>query len=358
MSWSEVIGHREVLERFQSVAARGRLASAYLFCGPAGIGKKTFALQLAQALLCESRQATCLEPCGHCLGCIQAAAQTHPDLILVDRPADKNQIPVEKFIGPEDRRMQEGLCFELGLKPFRGGRKIALIDDADFLNQEGANCLLKTLEEPPPRSILILIGTSAHKQLPTIRSRCQLVSFLPLTVAEIESILMHKHLADSREQARRMAILSGGSVERAVLMKDDEIVQFRADWLEQLASLDPGRRQFAKNIAAAVDSAGSDAALKRDRLRLICDIAVDFYRHLLWQLAATGVAEEPVLAGAVQRAASAIAGNDAAVGRCLERCLDAYLEIAANVNSTLFVECLLSDLGRLSRGEFVAVEYA
>ncbi len=69
--------------------------------------------------------------------------------------------------------MREGLCHDIALKPFMGGRKVAIIDDADDLNEEGANCLLKTLEEPPPHSVLILIGTSAERQLPTIRSRAR-----------------------------------------------------------------------------------------------------------------------------------------------------------------------------------------
>ncbi len=358
MSWTEIIGHRAVLERFRTAVGQGRLASSFLFCGPAGIGKRTFARKLAQALLCEAIAPTALEPCGTCLGCIQVTAQTHPDLIVVERPADKNQIPVEKFIGPEDRRMQEGLVFDLGLKPFRGGRKIALIDDADYLNQEGANCLLKTLEEPPPKSVLILIGTSPQKQLPTIRSRCQWIPFSPLTSVEIATILVNKQLAESADQARQMALLSGGSVQQALLMKDEQIVQFRAVWLEQLATLDPGRQQFAKSIATIVDSSGTDAAVKRDRLRLICDIALEFYRHVLWQIAGVKIANEPVLRAAVDQATRQVAGNELAISRCLERCLDAYQEIAANVNVTLWIECLLSDLGRLSRGEFVAVEFA
>lgn len=358
MSWTEIIGHQAVLERFRTSVGQGRLANAYLFCGPPGIGKQTFARKLAQALLCEGAAPATLDPCGQCLGCIQVAAQTHPDFIVVERPADKNLIPIEKFIGPEDHRMQEGLVFELGLKPFRGGRKVALIDDADYLNQEGANSLLKTLEEPPPKSVLILIGTSPQKQLPTIRSRCQWVPFFPLTSGEIETVLLKKQLAESGEQARQMALLSGGSVEQALLMKDEQLVQFRAAWLDQLATLDPGRQQFAKAIGTIVDAAGSDAAVKRDRLRLICDIAVEFYRHVLWRIADVQGADEPILNAAVERAAQHVDDGDLAMSRCLARCLEAYQEVAANVNSSLWIECLLSDLGRLSRGEFVAVEFA
>ena len=99
------------------------------------------------------------------------------NLILIEKPADKSTIPLAAFLGDDSRRMREGLCHDIALKPFMGGRKVAIIDDADYLNEESANCLLKTLEEPPPNSLLILIGTSADKQLPTILSRSQIVPF-------------------------------------------------------------------------------------------------------------------------------------------------------------------------------------
>ena len=131
------------------------------------------------ALPASGREAA-LDPCETCPSCTMVLAGTHPDLDVVGKPADKAFLPLELFIGDREHRRQEGLCHNISLKPFMGGRKIAVIDDADFLNAEGANCLLKTLEEPPPQSVLILIGTSPAKQLPTIRSRCQLVRFRPL----------------------------------------------------------------------------------------------------------------------------------------------------------------------------------
>lgn len=356
MSWSDIVGHRANIDRFASMVARGRLASSFLFSGPPGIGKHTFALELAKALLCESSSPAELNACDNCLGCVQVAARTHPDLILVERPEDKNQIPVEKFIGPEEKRMQEGLCYDLGLKPFRGGRKVAVINDADYLNQEGANCLLKTLEEPPPQSILILVGTTPQKQLPTIRSRCQWVPFSPLSQSEIETVLTRKKLVDDPAQARHVAELSGGSIERAVLMKDEQVVQFRSAWFESLATHDPARQQFAKTVTTFVDAAGTDAALRRDRMRLVCDLAVDFFRGVL-QTKTLGIEpDESVLASAVAVAIESGAADESTVARCLERCLDAYSEIAANVNPALWTECLLIDLGRLSRGDVVALE--
>jgi len=180
MPWSEILNHRSALERFQKSVANNRLASTYLFVGKNGVGKHLFGLKLAQALLCEGNTEP-LTPCGSCPSCAQVSAQTHPDLILVSKPPEKAFIPLELFIGKPEHRRQTGLCHEIGLKPFRGGRKIAIIDDADFLNVEGANSLLKTLEEPPVNSLLILIGSSEQKQISTIVSRSQTIRFGQLT---------------------------------------------------------------------------------------------------------------------------------------------------------------------------------
>ena len=102
------------------------------------------------------------------------------------------------------------------MKPFLGGRRIAIIDDADFFNAEGANCLLKTLEEPPPQSVLILIGTSPARQLPTIRSRCQVIRFLPLPEETVARLLVAKALVTDVAEAARLARFSEGSLQQAI----------------------------------------------------------------------------------------------------------------------------------------------
>ena len=96
--------------------------------------------------------------------------------------------------------MREGLCYDIALKPYSGRRKVAIIDDADYLNKEGANCLLKTLEEPPPKSLLILIGTSEQRQLPTIRSRCQIVRFQPLPEQDVAELLLATGACEDAER--------------------------------------------------------------------------------------------------------------------------------------------------------------
>ncbi len=217
MSWQSIRGHDRIVEKFRRAIAKGRLASTFLFVGPAGIGKRTFALALAKALLCERSPEQRLEPCGECPSCLQVASLNHPDVELIAKPADKAFIPLELLIGDAEHRMRAGLCYNIALKPFSGRRKIAILDDADYLNKEGANCLLKTLEEPPANSILILIGTSEQRQLPTIRSRCQIVRFSPLSETDVAELLVERGICSDSVTARSAAANSQGSLERAAL---------------------------------------------------------------------------------------------------------------------------------------------
>ena len=248
MSWHGIEGHDQIVELFRRAIERGRLASSFLFAGPAGIGKRSFAVKLAQAMLCQQRPEEALDPCETCQSCTMVLAGTHPDLDIVAKPADKAEIPVALFIGDHEHRRQEGLCHNIALKPFMGGRKIALIDDADLLNEEGANCLLKTLEEPPPQSLLILIGTSPAKQLPTIRSRCQLVRFQPLAIETVAELLLRQGLAPDAAQARRLAQHSEGSVGRALELADPALWAFRSTLYGHLAARAAAKRAIGPQM--------------------------------------------------------------------------------------------------------------
>ena len=268
--WQGILGHDDVAEHFRAALRRGRLASTYLFVGPAGIGKRRFALALAKALLCQQAGDDPLEPCGHCESCRLFDAGSHPDLDVVGLPKDKSTLPLELFIGDKEHRNQDGLCHRIALRPFLGGRKVAIIDDADHFSQESANCLLKTLEEPPPRSLLILIGTSPSKQLPTIRSRSQVVRFQPLAP--------ETRRADSASTAAQSPIANrpcgwpptakAASSARSQLA-DPALWQFRAQLLHDLSSAEPNPVRLAKAIQTFVDDAGKEASERRDRLRTI-----------------------------------------------------------------------------------------
>ncbi len=363
MAWHEILNHESAFERFRRSLDRNRLASTYLFVGPDGIGKRKFALKLAEALLCEQNPESALEPCGTCSGCLQARAQTHPDLILISKPSDKAIIPVETFIGDKEHRRQEGLCHDIGLKPFRGGRKIAIIDDADFLNQEGANSLLKTLEEPPPKSLLILIGTSEQRQLSTIVSRSQVVRFEPLTNSQVLTILEQNQLVENDEiPIAELANASGGSVSMALEMSDPETFEFKKLLLRQLATGDPAEQDFAKSVTTYVDGAGKDSAKKRARLVLVGDFAIGFYRQWFVQLANAELdadRTDPSVASVVESAIENWADNVNAgvdvAAQCIERTTDMQRQVFANAGAANVVDAWLRDLGRICRGEFSLV---
>ena len=279
MTWSEIYNHQSALKHFRNSVANNRLGSTYLFVGKDGVGKHLFAVKLGQALLCENSPES-LTACGSCPSCVQVTAGTHPDLIQISKPADKAFIPLELLIGKPEHRRQSGLCHEIGLKPFRGGSKIAIVNDADFLNVEGANALLKTLEEPPPRSLLILIGGSEQQQLSTIVSRSQTIRFSDLEFAEVEAILKMLQLETSTELGE-LARASGGSVSRAIELANDETYSFRKSLREALSSIEPGKDGFVDSVLAFVESAGKDSVSKRTRMLMVGDLAIDFCRQLL-----------------------------------------------------------------------------
>ena len=103
MTWNGIDGHDDVADQFRLALGRGRLASSFLFVGPTGVGKHSFALKLAQALLCQTRAEETMDPCGMCPSCVQVDARTHPDLILVAKPKDKSFLPLELLIGDKEQ---------------------------------------------------------------------------------------------------------------------------------------------------------------------------------------------------------------------------------------------------------------
>src|SRR6266481_3872353 len=225
---------------FARAVARGRLAHAYLFAGPPGVGKRLFALELAKAILCENppphptlspsggegRVRGKLEACDRCAACSQVEAGTHPDFFATGRPEEKLEFPIE---------VMRELCRNFSLKSARGRGKVAIIDDADDLNEESANCFLKTLEEPPPRSVLLLIGSSPERQLPTIVSRCQVVRFAPLPAADVADLLRAGGVEDAA-LIELLLPLSEGSPGAARALSDPALWDFRSTLLQGLTA--------------------------------------------------------------------------------------------------------------------------
>jgi DNA polymerase III subunit delta' len=325
--WHGILGHDDVVEQFRRTLASGRLASTYLFVGPPGVGKRRFAIELAHSLLCTEREESALDPCGKCESCRMFAAGNHPDLELIGLPPDKATLPIDLFIGDRDHRNQEGLCHRIGLRPFFGRRKVAIIDDADHFGIPSANCLLKTLEEPPPSAMLILIGTSPSRQLPTIRSRSQVVRFHGLDPETVATILMDAGVVAERQLALRAAELSEGSVERARELADPALWSFRDQLTSGLSAAPIDGVRLARAVQAFVEEAGKESSQRRERLRVILGFAVEFYRARLRL-------EQP----------------HGADPQALEACLAALEQIDRNANLGLVIQHCCEEISGVSGG--------
>lgn len=326
--WQNIHGHDAVVEQFRRTLAAGRLAATYLFVGPDGVGKRAFALRLAQTLLCTVVDPAEMSPCGECESCRLAQAGSHPDLDVVEARFDKRRLLVEQFIGKDQMRNREGLCHNIALRPMLGRRRVAIIDDADGLTPESANCLLKTLEEPPPGAVVILLGTSRARQLPTILSRSQVVRFQPLPSETVRDLALATGLAADAATAAKLADRSEGSLARAADLADDALYEVRDRLLTAWRDGPFDVVRLARDLGALVDAAGKEAELRRRRFHQVLALVADGLRALVRQSAEAGAPDEAAL--------------DA-----LDNCLTAAEHIDRNANQTTLLESWLDEWAAL-----------
>ena len=248
MGFAEIVGHQRILEHLRSALNNGRLHHAYLFLGPDGVGKRTVAMALAKAIHCAENE---YDYCGECVNCARISDGNHPDVRVIQTLADKKEISIQQI-----REFER----ELNYRSFTGKRKIAIIDQATQLNTAAQNALLKTLEEPPADSLMILIAASGGGLLPTVRSRCLRLSFAPLPRQEVATFLESK-FAVKFEDAEFLAAMSMGSIGMAASLDKDELVEKRRIWSGMLDSLKSTDYQSAM-IAAEALSANRVEALE------------------------------------------------------------------------------------------------
>ncbi|MGH7225813.1 MAG: DNA polymerase III subunit delta', partial [Gemmataceae bacterium] len=324
-----------LVEGFGRAARRGRLAHAYLFTGPAGVGKRLFAVELAKSLLCEKATEGSLQACDKCPSCVQVEAESHPDFFPAVRPAEALEFPID---------LMRQLCQSFALKSARGRGKVVLIDDADDLNEESANCFLKTLEEPPPRSVLILIGSTPDRQLQTIVSRCQVIRFAPLSPERVEELLQGQGVEDSALRAR-LVRLSAGSPGMAMELADPALWDFRRGLLAGLTKTPIASVDLSRQWMAFVEEAGKESASQRRRAQLVLHLIVDFLDDALTvSMNGTPRRTDPDERGGLETVARR-AGPDRLL-EALERCLEADRQIDRRVQLVLSLEGLMDALGQ------------
>jgi|SRR6185436_16874532 DNA polymerase-3 subunit delta' len=216
MPFRDLAGNRTVLGLLARAIDAGTLPPSLIFGGPEGVGKRQAALALAQALNCltparpapwpdaPSAPPLAIDACGTCAICSRIARQIHPDVLVIS-PEETGNIKID---------VVREVLRKVGFKPFEARRRVVIFDAAEGLLTDSQDALLKTLEEPPPGSVLVLVTAQPGQLLPTVRSRCPTVRFAPLaTSAVIDWLMTHEGLAEP--QARAIASVARGSLAAA-----------------------------------------------------------------------------------------------------------------------------------------------
>jgi DNA polymerase-3 subunit delta' len=269
MPFRDITGHGQLLELIGRAAARRTLPPSLIFAGPEGVGKRMAAVALAQLVNCaEPRTGEAPDACGECPSCKRIARGVHADVLVIE-PGDTGSIKVEQVRDAIERA---------GYRPFEGRRRVVIVDDAHEVLPEAQNALLKTLEEPPPASMFVLVTSRPDVLLPTVRSRCQRLRFGRLAPGDVAAVLVRDH-EYSEADAHAAAAAADGSVGAALDGGTEDVVEARdaaARLLESLArSGDPRRRlESAKALVGGGREGSSRDELTR-RLHAVASLLRD-----------------------------------------------------------------------------------
>lgn len=326
----DIVGHEHSIDILRRTLAAQQVRHAYLFVGPQRIGKSVLAQRFAQTLLCtggEDPQRSPQDPCGVCLSCRKVLHHNHPDVHIIKKPADKQFIVIEQI-----RELQS----DAARRTLEGRRNVFIIEDAQEMNAQAANCLLKTLEEPEPDVILLLTVPDAGLLLPTILSRVQQIPMQLLTAAQIQSALEEKWEVESSE-AVLIAALAAGRMGWAVqAVEDEEMLAERRTQLEFLTTLPTLDKVQRFN---SVQRMGTDS----DHIQSLLELWLLWWRDLV--LAANGCLDLTVNADMrdLLRTQAAKIGSQEAE-RMIRAILQAREMIDQNVNVRVALEVLMLDL--------------
>jgi DNA polymerase-3 subunit delta' len=332
-NWN-MLGHEWAVEMLHQHAARGDARHAYLFCGPPGLGRRTLALRLTQALNCTEPIAPGI-PCGTCRDCRQIGAMQHPDLNVIQalddegRPKEGGTLKVDQV-----REVQHALS----LKPFQARYRVALFLRFQEANDNAANALLKTLEEAPAHAILLLTADTPEQLLPTIVSRCEILRMRALPVGVIEADLLDRGV--DAERARLLAHISGGRPGYARRLVDDAaVLEKREERLNDLQTLLSAPRVEKFSYADKL-------AKEKDAMRRTILIWLSYWRDVMLRVAQ---AETPLTNIDRNMEIEFLAARlDLSTARRVVSDLESALEkMDRNVNSRLLAEVLLLDLPKI-----------
>jgi DNA polymerase-3 subunit delta' len=267
MPLAAVIGHAPIVSLLKQAVRKGSVPQSLLFAGPDGVGKRAVAVALAQAINCPRRGASGDDACGTCSTCERIARGVHTDVAIVDRGEDAS-IKIDS--------VRERVLDVIGYRPFEAARRVFVIDAAEDLGDQAQDALLKTLEEPPPSAVIVLVSSYPDLLRPTVQSRCRRLRFGPLAESDVARVLTERHRVDAG-RARALAAASGGSVARALAAQAGSLDEDREAAFGVVAAAKGrvGDRLRAAAALAKHDSDRRDREALSDRLTIVGSILRD-----------------------------------------------------------------------------------
>ncbi|MDD2366324.1 MAG: DNA polymerase III subunit delta' [Desulfuromonadaceae bacterium] len=322
MPFAEILGHNQNIEVLKRSLLNGKTAHSYIFEGISGSGRKKTALSLIQALFCKVIPD---DSCGVCPSCRKVSGGNHPDIHIVSPLPDKRDISVDQL---------RDLQHDLSLRPYEAPRKTCIIDPAERMNPSSANSLLKTLEEPPGNALIILITENSGTLLTTVRSRCQLIRFAPLSVENLTELLMKNGM--SHDAAALVAPMCGGSLQKAVELNNEALIAHREDVLNRVSHLNI-------NQISTVFNTTEELSGNREVTLELLDLLLSLYRDAVH----IGAGNREIVNQSVRSAIESIAAKNSFRRNLelLERIYETRRDVQRNANTKLALDNLFMAMG-------------
>jgi len=251
VSLDSLKGQAAAVAALKAALESGRIPNAFLFAGPSGVGKSLAAFEVARALLCRKGPKSA---CQACASCRRVESRAHADLFRLAPEREGASIGIDQV---------RGLCASLFQSPMESLRKVAVIDGADELTEPAQNALLKTLEEPPADTYIILVAENTDALLATVRSRCRRIDFLPVPDADVAAFLAGQGI--DKAQAASLARLAGGSFGAALALCDGSLLELRAELIPAVLAARPADVDSLAERIASGGAAGKGKKAARDR---------------------------------------------------------------------------------------------
>jgi DNA polymerase-3 subunit delta' len=334
MPLSSLIGNDRIKQSLRRAVGGDRIGQGLIMAGPDGVGKHQFALALAQAVNCEKPVDG--DACGGCLACRKIERNEHPDVKTILRELKDPEFKKEaksQFIKIDQMRQLSG---EAQFRPYLGRRRVFMIDEAEWLREDAASSILKTLEEPPATSLLILITSKPYALLETIRSRCLMLSFAPLTPAEIESYLK-RTTKQPVDEIAMIARLARGSIGRALGIDLEKYREKREMVLELLESLALSKDSTPLMAAAEFLGRKLERDQFQDHLDVLNAMLSDVFHLKVGEPAVSLINAD--VAQRLQRVADAVRLEE--IIEWTEKLQEILLALARNVSRQLAMESML-----------------